>query len=181
MGGTFLLQLAAESPCRLPIDRLVAISGGGFVPDNIYRKSLLAYDGSEPSMVSLLEAVFEDPVWSRDPDYVRRRHALSIAPGAWESVAAARFRSPVATPRSEFGQPDLTPYHNIAAPTLIVAGGKDRLRLPGYADELAQKIPGARAVVLPDGGHCPNIEQADEVGRSIVDFLSGDSRAVPGE
>jgi pimeloyl-ACP methyl ester carboxylesterase len=180
MGGTFLLQLAAESPCRLPIDRLVAISGGGFVPDNEYRQRLLAYDGTESSMVDLLEAVFESPVWSKDPEYVSRRHKLSIAPGAWESVAAARFRSPVAPARSEFGQADLTPYERITAPALIIAGARDRLRMPGYANELATKIPGAEVVVLPDGGHCPNIEHPADVGRLIVEFLEGRSVNSPG-
>ena len=106
MGATYLLQMAAERPCRLPIDRLVAISGGGFIPDNEERRRLLDYAGTEASMVDLLAAIFESPVWYRDMEYVRRRHALSIAPGAWEAVAAARFRSPNAPPRSEFGGTD---------------------------------------------------------------------------
>lgn len=172
MGGTFLLELAAERPCRLPISRMAIISGGGFVPANECRQRLLDYDGTEPSMVALLEAVFEDPVWHRDQAYVRRRHALSIAPGAWESVAAARFRSPVAPGRSEFGNADTTAYENISVPTLLIAGARDKLRLPGYAEELVRRIPGGRLVVLQDGGHCPNIEQPDEVAALLIDFLS---------
>lgn len=171
MGATFLLQLAAETPCRLPIDRLVAISGGGFVPDNEERRRLLDYDGTEEAMAALLAAIFEDPVWYRDRDYVRRRHALSIAPGAWEAVAAARFRSPLAPARTEFGNADPTPYENIAVPTLIIAGDRDRLRLPGFADDLAARIPGARAAVLANAGHCPNIEKAEDVTRLILEFL----------
>jgi pimeloyl-ACP methyl ester carboxylesterase len=180
MGATFLLQLAAERPCRLPLDRVVAISGGGFVPDNEHRQKLLAYDGSQEAMVGLIEAIFENPVWAGDPDYVRRRHALSLAPGAWESVAAARFRSPAAPIRSEFGQPDLTPYEQIAAPVLIVAGARDRLRLPGYGQELAAKIPGSRLATLPTGGHCPNIEEAEQVGDLIIEFLNADRPAAGG-
>src|SRR5579859_7458138 len=122
MGGTYLLQLAADAGFRLPVDRLAAISGGGFIPENEFRQRLLDYDCTKAGMVALLEAIFEDPVWSGDPDYVRRRHALSIAPGAWESIAAARFRSPVALKRSEFGQADTTPYERITAPTLLIAG-----------------------------------------------------------
>jgi pimeloyl-ACP methyl ester carboxylesterase len=172
MGATFLLQMAAEMPCRLPIDRLVAISGGGFIPDNEERRRLLDYDCSEEAMAGLLAAIFEDPVWYRDRDYVRRRHALSIAPGAWEAVAAARFRSPLVPARTEFGNNDPTPYENIAVPTLIIAGDRDRLRLPGFAHELAARIPGGRAAVLADAGHCPNIEKAEEVGKLITKFLT---------
>ncbi len=171
MGGTFLLQMAAEQPCRLPIDRLVSISGGGFVPANAHRERLLDYDGTKESMVQVLEAIFEDPVWFNDTDYVERRHALSIAPGAWESIAAARFRSPAAPSRSEFGNPDTTPYANIAAPTLIIAGARDKLRLPGYAADLASQIPDATLAVLEDGGHCPNIELPEKTAAIVLDFL----------
>lgn len=175
MGGTYLLQLAADDRHRLPVNRLVAIGGGGFVPENEYRRKLLDYDGTEQSMAALLAAIFEDPVWSGDPEYVRRRHAISIAPGAWESVAAARFRSPVAPVRSEFGQTDATPYENIKAPTLLIAGERDRFRLPGFAEQLALRISGARAVVLPGAGHCPNIEVPETVAPLIINFLSGET------
>ncbi|MGF6598122.1 pimeloyl-ACP methyl ester carboxylesterase [Paraburkholderia sp. GAS448] len=175
MGATYLLQMAAERPCRLPIDRLIAISGGGFIPDNEERRRLLDYDGSEDAMASLLAAIFEDPVWYHDREYVRRRHELSISPGAWEAIAAARFRSPLAPVRTEFGGADRTPYENITAKTLIIAGERDRLRLPGFADDLAARIPGARAAVLANAGHCPNIERAEDVGKLIIGFLLADT------
>lgn len=179
MGAAFLLQMASEQPCRLPIDRMVAISGGGFVPMNTHRQRLLDYDGSEASMAQVLEAIFGDAVWYSDPAYIKRRHAISIAPGAWESVAAARFRSPNTPARSEFGNADTTPYGNIAVPTLIIAGAQDKLRLPGYADELASQIPGASVAVIEDGGHCPNIEQPEETAALILGFLL--NKASPGQ
>ncbi|MFD1557268.1 alpha/beta fold hydrolase [Paraburkholderia silviterrae] len=172
MGATYLLQIAAELPCRFPIDKLVAIGGGGFVPANAERQRLLDYDGTEESMARVLEAIFEDPVWYQDRAYVQRRHALSIEPGAWEAVAAARFRSPVEKhERSEFGNADITPYQNISRPTLLVAGEQDRLRMPGFAKELVTKIRGAEAITIPDCGHCPNIEKADVVAEAVLEFL----------
>jgi pimeloyl-ACP methyl ester carboxylesterase len=171
MGGSFLLELAGETPCRLPLDRIVAISGGGFTPDNEHRQRLLAYDGTKEAMVSLLRAIFEDPVWYSDNDYVERRRKLSLMPGAWEAVAAARFKSPMAKPRSDFGHPDTTRYANIAAPTLLIAGALDRLRVEGYTSLVAGQIPQGQAVVLPDCGHCPNIEQPELVIKHLLGFL----------
>jgi pimeloyl-ACP methyl ester carboxylesterase len=171
MGATFLLGMAAERPCRLPIRRLVAISGGGFMPDNEHRRSLLSYDGSSLAMVALLKAIFEDPVWYTDETYVERRRQLSLLPGAWESVAAARFKSPVTETRSEFGQADQIPYADIAVPTLLIAGAKDRLREPGYAAPVAAKIADGRHVVLPDSGHCPQIENPKLVLGHLMKFL----------
>jgi pimeloyl-ACP methyl ester carboxylesterase len=171
MGATFLLGMAAERPCRLPIRRLVAISGGGFMPDNEHRRSLLSYDGSSLAMVALLKAIFEEPVWYTDEAYVERRRQLSLLPGAWESVAAARFKSPVTEARSEFGQADQILYADIAVPTLLIAGAKDRLREPGYAAPVAAKIADGRHVVLPDSGHCPQIENPKLVFGHLMKFL----------
>ena len=171
MGATFLLALAAETPCRLPIDKLVAISGGGFMPDNEHRRSLLNYDGSSEAMVSLLEAIFEDSVWYDDAAYVERRRRLSLLPGAWESVAASRFKSPVTEARSEFGQPDPISYSNISVPTLLIAGAKDLLREPGYARSVASKIPEGHHVVLEECGHCPQIERPKLVSGHLMTFL----------
>jgi pimeloyl-ACP methyl ester carboxylesterase len=173
MGATFLLQMAAEIPCRLPIDRLIAISGGGFIPDNDERRRLLDYDGSEEKMAQILAVICEDSVWHLDKEYVRRRHKLSIAPGAWEAVAASRFRlSTAPKANSEFGQIDTTPYEQISAPSLIIAGERDRLRLPGFATELAARIPEGEANVIADCGHCPNIERPETVGEMILEFLA---------
>lgn len=171
MGGTFLLNMAAESPCRLPLDKVVAISGGGFVPDNAERQNLLDYDGTRAAMTRLLQAIFEDPVWYTDEDYIERRRRLSLLPGAWESVAASRFKSPLAEPRKEFGQPDITPYANIAVPTLLIAGAKDRLRIPGYALEVVKKMSQGQLIELRECGHCPNIEQPQTVARHLLEFL----------
>lgn len=172
MGATYLLQEAARADCPFPIDRLVAIGGGGFIPDNAERRRLLDFDGSEEAMVGLLAAIFEDPKWHLDRAYVQRRHALSIAPGAWEAIAAARFKAPFANVRSEFGSVDITRYEDIRFRSLIVAGEQDRLRMPGFASELAARIPQGEVFVVPNCGHCPNIEQASAVGERILQFLS---------
>lgn len=171
MGATFLLIMASEQPRRLPIDRVVAISGGGFMPDNQHRRSVLNYDGSSEAMAHLLRAIFEDPIWYTDESYIERRRALSLLPGAWEAVAASRFKSPVTEARSEFGQLDTIPYEAIAAPTLLIAGAKDKLREPGYTEPVVRRLPDGRAVVVENCGHCPQIECADRVGRAILDFL----------
>lgn len=172
MGATFLLQLAAERPRRLPARRIVAIGGGGFVPENDFRKRMVDYDGTPDGMVRILEAMFHTPVWYSDIAYLQRRHHASMAPGAWEAVAAARLQPPDRPPRSEFGQPDKTEYGNIDVATLVIAGAEDKLRLPGYAQELASRIPRCDLAVLPDVGHCANIEKPREVHELITAFLA---------
>jgi pimeloyl-ACP methyl ester carboxylesterase len=98
MGATTLLREAASPRCRFPIRRMVTASGGGFVPDNDLRRTSLDYDGTPEMMRTILEANFSDSRWYTDEDYVARRVTMSNAPGAWEAVASARFKSPQLPP-----------------------------------------------------------------------------------
>lgn len=178
MGATWLTQEAALTPPGLPVDRIVVLSGAGFVPDNEFRRMTLDYDGTPEAMRRLLSAIFSDPVFATDEAYVQRRQALATAPGAWEAVAAARFKSPLVPARSSHGQPDRTEYEAITAPTLLIAGEEDKLREPGYAAALAERIPDCELVLVPGCGHCPNIERPDVVLAETLRFL-GDGRPGP--
>ena len=170
MGATMLLREAARPGCRFPIRRLVVSSGGGFVPDNEDRRRLLDYDGTPDAMRALLRANFHAPSWAEDDAYVKRRVEASLAPGAWEAVAAARLKPPTMPPRPNFGQPDTVEYERIGYPTLALAGAQDKLRLPGYHQALT-RIPGSRVVVIEDAGHLLNIEKADVFNNLVRQFL----------
>ncbi len=172
MGGSNLARIAAARPVIFPIRSLVLCSGGGFTPETDQRKTLLAYDGSPDAMAALLHAMLHDRKWGDDPGYVARRQQMATMPGAWECAAAARFKSPVAASKaSGFGGADTTEYEAINVPTLIVAGAEDRLREPGYAEDLGARIPDCEVHVLDNCGHCPNIERADDFNRLAIRFL----------
>jgi 2-hydroxymuconate-semialdehyde hydrolase len=89
-------------------------------------------------------------------------------PGSWECTAAARFRRPGA----RAGQRDDPEYENIKQPTLIVAGGKDPLREPGYATALQKQIAGSQLVVFPEAGHFPHIDFPGRFNEVAIGFLS---------
>jgi pimeloyl-ACP methyl ester carboxylesterase len=171
MGGSVLVQVAARDPAGLPIRSMVLGPGGGGTPETPERKVLLAYDGSEKAMRELVAAMFYDKTLSRDDAYIARRQAFAHMPGAFEAVAASRFRAPFRPQSSGFGGADNTPYENVAVPTLIIAGEDDPLREPGFAPQLAKRIKGAEVVVLPQCGHCPNIEKPKEFNAATIRFL----------
>jgi pimeloyl-ACP methyl ester carboxylesterase len=172
MAGGMIMQAASADPPLFPIRRIVIASGGGFSPDNEFRRALLDYDCTEAGMRRLLHAMFHDPKWAADDAYVKRRVDLSLVPGAWEATAAARLRNPTVSERAQFGQPDRTPYEKIGFRTLVIAGANDKLRNPGYADEIVKRMPDATLDVFADCGHCPNIEQAARFVKAATAFLS---------
>lgn len=171
MGGTLAVRSAAGVLPVLPIRRLVLVSGGGFSPDNEARRTLQKYDGSFDAMRAILRIVHHDPAFSEDDDFVSQRHAWSLLPGAFEHFVSMGLRAPT-TQALPFGAADPTPYEQVAVPILITAGADDPLREPGWADDLAGRIPGAQAVVFEQCGHVPNLERADEWNAAAVEFLT---------
>jgi 2-hydroxymuconate-semialdehyde hydrolase len=169
MGAINLLTDATSDSPVLPMRSLVAICGGGEIQRNQHMEALYDYDATVPAMRRIVEALFHDPSYPADEDYVRRRYESSIAPGAWEALAAARFRRPGAAPPQT--PSSKRAYERISVPTLVVEGGCDKLLPPGWAKEIADQIPHGRSAVVAAAGHCPQIEQPSIVSELLLGFL----------
>ncbi|OBG15503.1 alpha/beta hydrolase [Mycolicibacterium celeriflavum] len=170
MGAVNLfVDATSESPV-LPARSLVTICGGGEIQRNEHSAALYDYDATLAGMRRIVEALFFDPSYPVDQAYVRRRYEASIAPGAWEALAAARFRRPgldaPPLPSSKRA------YERIEVPTLVVEGGGDKLLPNGWAAEIAGQISGGRSAVIENAGHCPQIEQPDAVNELLLGFFA---------
>ena len=170
MGAINLLTDATSDTPLLPIRTLGIICGGGEIQQNQHFEALQQYDATLPAMRRIVEALFHGAGYPADDEYVLRRYESSIAPGAWEAVAAARFRRPDSAPSS-------TPstkraYERIDVPTLVVEGGEDKLLPSGWAAQVAEQIDGASWVIVDKAGHCPQIEQSSVVNELLLDFLA---------
>jgi pimeloyl-ACP methyl ester carboxylesterase len=60
----------------------------------------------------------------------------------------------------------------IAAPTLVVAGAEDPSTPPEHAKLIADGIPGARLLVLPEAAHLANVEQAEAFNSAVLEHLA---------
>ncbi|BBZ29665.1 alpha/beta hydrolase [Mycolicibacterium madagascariense] len=171
MGAINLLTDATAPAPVLSAKSLTLICGGGAIQPNEHAAALYDYDGTLEAMRRIVTALFHDPAYAKDDDYVRRRHASSTAPGAWEAIAAARFRRPGASPPPT---PSTTrAYERIAVPTLVVEGAADKLLPTGWAAEIASQIASARGEVVDAAGHCPQLERPDVVTPLLLEFLEG--------
>jgi 3-oxoadipate enol-lactonase len=70
-------------------------------------------------------------------------------------------------------RPDSTPLLATLAgiPTLVVVGEADALLPPDGARRMADAIPGARFVMIPDAGHVPPVERPEETSAALLEFL----------
>lgn len=170
MGAVNLFVDATSEAPVLPARSLVTICGGGEIQRNEHSAALYDYDATFAGMRRIVTALFHDASYPNDEAYVRRRYEASIAPGAWEALAAARFRRPglEAPPLPSSARA----YERISVPTLVVEGGGDKLLPRGWAAEIAGQIRGGRSAVIDAAGHCPQIEQPDAVNELLLGFLA---------
>jgi pimeloyl-ACP methyl ester carboxylesterase len=170
MGAVNLFVDATSESPLLPTRSMVMICGGGEIQRNRHSAALYDYDATVDGMRRIVEALFFDPSYVRDESYVQRRYDSSIAPGAWEALAAARFRRPGLEPPAL--PSSARAYDRIAVPTLVVEGGGDKLLPRGWAAEIAAQIASGRSAVVADAGHCPQIEQPAAVNDLLLAFLA---------
>ncbi|MCE7006851.1 alpha/beta fold hydrolase [Kibdelosporangium philippinense] len=64
-------------------------------------------------------------------------------------------------------------FKQISVPVLVVAGAQDATFPVAETKAMADAIPGAKFVVLPDTAHLAGLENPDEVNALIDDFLTG--------
>jgi pimeloyl-ACP methyl ester carboxylesterase len=174
MGGMLLLFDAASPAPLLQPECIVSIAGAGALNnDSEHMQALINYDGSTSGMRKIVEALFHGRQWAADDAYVERRRESSLAPGAWEAVASARFRRPIEAeakePRKQSGG---IIYEKVTVPTLVIAGANDKLKPQGWWNELTDAIPDSRSVVITEAGHCPQLEQPEAVNKVLLDFLT---------
>lgn len=172
MGAVNLFADTTADTPRLPVRAMVTICGGGQIQANEHMQALYDFDATLPAMRRIVTALFASPAYPADEEYVQRRFESAIAPGAWESLAAARFRRPGADAPPAAGD---RPYERVRVPTLVVEGGADKLLPPGWAAELAARIPDGDSVVVDAAGHCPQLEQPETVNALLLEFLDAQS------
>jgi 3-oxoadipate enol-lactonase len=119
---------------------------------------------------------------------------LGAAGIPWAFTAHTLVNHPVAYAALKLGSEDSEPTSNagfaaqaqairvfdrraelpaITTPTLVLVGAEDVLTPPSQAIEIAERIPGARLVVLPRGSHGLIVEFPAPTLAAIEEFLAG--------
>lgn len=105
-----------------------------------------------------------------------------FAPANERSAVAARLRRMVGgysgwhwanrDPQRGLDPPATERLREITAPTFVLLGERDLPDFHTIAETLAQRIPGARKVVLPGVGHMANMEAPERFNREVLGFLA---------
>src|SRR5262249_18264230 len=98
-GAGLILRASVRRPAPLQIEKMVTICGNASVIKANSQTALENYTPSLQSQRTIIALLYYDTKWQTE-ETIRERYESSIIPGAWESLSAARLRSPVHQPRS---------------------------------------------------------------------------------
>ena len=165
-GGTVAVAMAIRHGHRF--GKLVLSDvAAGFPPEGRKAFEVMAAKVEQEGLGSVAtisaNRVFHAAYLAAHPEAIeeRRRVLMGIAPEGF--IAACR--SLMTT--------DLTPQLGaILNPTRVVCGELDAATPPALCRLLAETIPGASYVELPQCGHCPPLEQPDAFIAAVADFLA---------
>jgi pimeloyl-ACP methyl ester carboxylesterase len=177
-GGSLALRaLAPDSP--LGARSVTSINGtGGPWRTPLALTELGRWDGTRKDLSRIVRLLMSDgPHLSKHLD---QRFDSACRPGHYRAIKAAASPVPDAL-RSANPVNDPWPEQvaNTDIPVLLVAGSHDELLEHGWTGHLEAVLPNATVAILP-GRHAPNVDDPDNLMRSLKTFLRQHDRAHTG-
>ncbi|QDT01024.1 alpha/beta fold hydrolase [Adhaeretor mobilis] len=104
----------------------------------------------------------------------KQQHAPSVAEKVKEMILR---QSPLAVAAAQLGmaaRPDVTErLKEITCPALVVCGAEDAISPPAEMRGIANALPNASFLEIPNAGHMTTLENPQAVNEAFADFLKG--------
>ena len=171
LGGMTAMRLAAREPHR--VGRLALLCTSARFPTPTAwaeRAALVRAQGTAAVADAVVDRWFTPRLRQADRALVQRmRDTVAATPAegyasCCEAIEQMDLREDLA---------------RIAAPTLAIAGADDPATPPEHLAAIAETVPGARLLVLPQAAHLANLEQAVAMDAALLAHL--DPAGVPPE
>ena len=168
MGGTFALQLAINYPQN--IGRLVLvntfaklqIANVRILPYLLLRMILVHTLGLPAQARTVAKRIFPHP----NQEFLRQELTNQIVQADIHAYRASM---------RALGRFDVRDWlHEIRCDTLVITGEADNTVPPPNQDYLAQSIPTAKQVRIPNAGHAVTVEKPDQFNQILLEFLQSE-------
>jgi pimeloyl-ACP methyl ester carboxylesterase len=168
-GGGLILRASVRQPAPLQIRKMVTICGNASVFKTTSQADLENYTPSLENMQKIVALLFHDTKWHSEEN-IRERYESSIVPGAWETLSAARLRSPVHQVRSTTDE-FVKQLSQLAIPLLLMSCEHDPLNQSDWDVNFQKIVPGSKIHRFKHSAHEPQIEETEEFNLILTDFL----------
>ncbi len=171
MGGMIAQQLAISSPERVSRLALMATTCGGpqAVPPMPEAIALFA-PAPELSIAEqrrrALRVITAPGFADKRPDLIEQLVELRLAVPTPGRVFQAQLEAIFTSDRSDT-------VRGLQMPTFVLHGIDDTLVPVGNGKLLAERIPGARLLLLDDCGHLPHLERSADSAAALLEFFGG--------
>jgi pimeloyl-ACP methyl ester carboxylesterase len=168
MGGYISFEILRAAPERIAKLALLDTSARPDLPEQSESRRAQIADARSGRLPDVLDRAF--PTWvhpARRTDPALRALAVAMAN---ETGVDGFVHQQLANISRADSRPTLATIH---CPTLVLVGEQDALTPPERAAEIANGIPGARLVTVPECGHMSAAEQPEKVTAALVEFLRG--------
>jgi 3-oxoadipate enol-lactonase len=166
MGGMIAQEFALQYPQKVRSLMLGCTAAGGpnavqASPEIIEVLMSRGYD-AVAFAAAINPFIYDErtPQARRDEDLAARRNWFPTPEGYFAQLQAI------------IGWEAYSRISQIQAPTLILHGEKDRLVPPENAKLIAERISGAKLVMIPRASHIFNTDQPEVAHRAILEFLA---------
>ena len=163
-GGMVASEIAATDPGR--VSKLVLLNPIGLWRDDAPVKNWMVMSPDDLGKELFCEP--DGPVAKRllaEPEDPEERITAKIQ-GIWNLGCTGKFTWPI--PDKGLSKR----LHRVQAPTLVIWGQQDGIVPAIYAQEFADRISGARSVIVDRAAHVPQLEQLVQVSQLVEEFLA---------
>jgi pimeloyl-ACP methyl ester carboxylesterase len=165
MGGMVAMEAAHQAPERV---RGLALLGTNAAPETEAMRTVREAAIVQFRQGRAAEVIEPNVALAFHPD-----HATALAPLYLEFVLRAGAQQLVSQNRAVVARPDARRHlPQLRCPVLVICGDSDLLTPPGCSREIAQLVPHAQLVVVPQCGHMLTMEQAGIVDATLAAWLA---------
>ena len=137
--------------------------------DDAYKATMAqSHDQIYQAFYANIRRYFPSPgAWKPEYEkYVRILYAPTLG-SEWPRLAMVRAIYQQIT----YLDPVVYDWPKIKSKTLVLGGDKDGADFPALAKHIADTIPGAQLVLIPNAGHVPHLEVPEIFNRELLKFL----------
>jgi pimeloyl-ACP methyl ester carboxylesterase len=166
MGGYIAFEIMRQAPQRVAKLALINTQARPDTPEATARRRGLIARAKGDEYRAVLDELFPGFVHpSRREDGALRKLVHDMG----DDIGAGAF---VRQQTAIISRPDSRPtLASIKCPTLVLTGDEDNTIPNSLSKEMADGIPGAKLVILPDCGHLPQVEQPQAASDALVEWL----------